>query len=74
MSGRAKTAGGILRVPVMMDIQALTRQDFSGLTKEQKKMRLNSSSWLCKWSTPKARFRWARILRIFRKRKSRVST
>lgn len=37
MSDRAKTAGGILRVPVMMDIQALTRQDFSGLTKEQKK-------------------------------------
>lgn len=37
MSGRAKTAGGILRVPVMMDIQALTRQDFTGLTKEQKK-------------------------------------
>lgn len=37
MSGRAKTTGGILHVPVMMDIQALTRQDFSGLTKEQKK-------------------------------------
>ena len=37
MSGRAKTAGGILQVPVMMDIQALTHQDFSGLTKEQKK-------------------------------------
>lgn len=37
MSGRAKKDDGILRVPVMMDIQALTRQDFSGLTKEQKK-------------------------------------
>lgn len=28
MSGRAKTADGILHVPVMMYIQALTRQDF----------------------------------------------
>lgn len=37
MSGRTRTTGGILHVPVMMDIQALTRQDFSGLTKEQKK-------------------------------------
>lgn len=37
MSGRAKKDDGILHVPVMMDIQALTRQDFSGLTKEQKK-------------------------------------
>lgn len=38
MSGRTRTqTGGILQVPVMMDIQALTRQDFSGLTKEQKK-------------------------------------
>ena len=37
MSDRANATGGILRVPVMMDIQALTRQDFSGLTKEQKK-------------------------------------
>ena len=37
MSGRAKTVGDILQVPVMMDIQALTHQDFSGLTKEQKK-------------------------------------
>lgn len=37
MSGIAKTNGGILHIPAMMDIQALTRQDFSGLTKEQKK-------------------------------------
>lgn len=36
MSGRTR-AGGVLQVPVMMDIQALTHQDFSGLTKEQKK-------------------------------------
>lgn len=36
MSGRTRT-GNILQVPVMMDIQALTHQDFSGLTKEQKK-------------------------------------
>lgn len=36
MSGRTRT-GSILQVPVMMDIQALTHQDFSGLTKEQKK-------------------------------------
>lgn len=37
MSGRSRTTGGILQVPVMMDIQSLTHQDFSGLTKEQKK-------------------------------------
>lgn len=37
MSDIAKTNGGILHIPAMMDIQALTRQDFSGLTKEQKK-------------------------------------
>jgi len=37
MSGRSRTAGGILQVPVMMDIQSLTHQDFTGLTKEQRK-------------------------------------
>jgi len=37
MSGRTRTAPGILQVPVMMDIQSLTHQDFTGLTKEQKK-------------------------------------
>lgn len=37
MSGRTRTTGGILQVPVMMDIQALTHQDFTSLTKEQKK-------------------------------------
>lgn len=38
MSGRTRAqAGGILQVPVMMDIQALTHQDFSGLTKDQRK-------------------------------------
>ena len=37
MSGRSRTTGGILQVPVMMDIQSLTHQDFTGLTKEQRK-------------------------------------
>ena len=37
MSGKAKTNGGILHIPAMMYIKALTHQDFSGLTKEQKK-------------------------------------
>lgn len=37
MSGRTRTTGGILQVPVMMDIQALTHQDFTSLTKAQKK-------------------------------------
>lgn len=35
MSGRTRTTGGILQVPVMMDIQSLMHQDFTGLTKEQ---------------------------------------
>lgn len=37
MSSRTRKATGILQVPVMMDIQALTHQDFTSLTKEQKK-------------------------------------
>lgn len=41
MSGRSRTAGGILQVPVMMDIQSLTHQDFTGLTKEQRKTALD---------------------------------
>jgi hypothetical protein len=40
MSGRSRTTGGILQVPVMMDIQSLTHQDFTGLTKEQRKTAL----------------------------------
>lgn len=41
MSGRSRTTGGILQVPVMMDIQSLTHQDFTGLTKEQRKTALD---------------------------------
>ena len=55
MSGRAKTAGGILRVPVMMDIQALTRQDFSGLTKEQKKKAIKQLKLVMQMVDPKGK-------------------
>ena len=48
MSGRANATGGILHVPVMMDIQALTRQDFSGLTKEQKKKAIEQLKMIMK--------------------------
>lgn len=41
MSGRSRTTGGILQVPIMMDIQSLTHQDFTGLTKEQRKIALD---------------------------------
>ena len=55
MSGRAKTSGGILQVPVMMDIQALTRQDFSGLTKEQKKKAIKQLKLVMQMVDPKGR-------------------
>ena len=55
MSGRAKTAGGILQVPVMMDIQALTRQDFSGLTKEQKKKAIKQLKLVMQMVDPKGK-------------------
>lgn len=55
MSDRAKTAGGILRVPVMMDIQALTRQDFSGLTKEQKKKAIKQLKLVMQMVDPKGK-------------------
>lgn len=47
MSGR-RTAGGILQVPVMMDIQSLTHQDFTGLTKEQKKKAIEQLKMIMK--------------------------
>ena len=55
MSGRAKTTGGILHVPVMMYIQALTRQDFSGLTKEQKKMAIKQLKLAMQMVDPKGK-------------------
>lgn len=55
MSGRTRTAGGILHVPVMMDIQALTRQDFSGLTKEQKKEAIEQLKLVMKMVDPKGK-------------------
>lgn len=55
MSGRAKKDDGILRVPVMMDIQALTRQDFSGLTKEQKKMAIKQLKLVMQMVDPKGK-------------------
>ena len=48
MSGRTRTAGGILQVPVMMDIQSLTHQDFTGLTKEQKKKAIEQLKMIMK--------------------------
>lgn len=55
MSGRTRTAGGILQVPVMMDIQALTRQDFTGLTKEQKKKAIEQLKLVMKMVEPKSK-------------------
>lgn len=55
MSGRAKKDDGILRVPVMMDIQALTHQDFSGLTKEQKKMAIKQLKLVMQMVDPKGK-------------------
>ena len=55
MSGGAKKDDGILRVPVMMDIQALTRQDFSGLTKEQKKEAIKQLKLVMQMVDPKGK-------------------
>ena len=56
MSGKARTqAGGILQVPVMMDIQSLTHQDFSGLTKEQKKKAIEQLKMVIKLVDAKGR-------------------
>lgn len=55
MSGRTRTAGGILQVPVMMDIQSLTHQDFSGLTKEQKKHAIEQLKLVMKMVDPKGK-------------------
>lgn len=55
MSGRTRTAGGILQVPVMMDIQSLTHQDFTGLTKEQKKTAIEQLKMIMKMVDPKGR-------------------
>lgn len=55
MSGRVKKDDGILRVPVMMDIQALTRQDFSGLTKEQKKEAIEQLKLVMQMVDPKGK-------------------
>ena len=54
MSGR-RAAGGILQVPVMMDIQSLTHQDFSGLTKSQKKTAIEQLKMIMKMVDPKGR-------------------
>lgn len=55
MSGRTRTTGGILQVPVMMDIQSLTHQDFTGLTKEQKKKAIEQLKLVMKMVDPKGR-------------------
>lgn len=55
MSGRTRTAGGILQVPVMMDIQSLTHQDFTGLTKEQKKKAIEQLKLVIKMVDSKGR-------------------
>ena len=55
MSGRTRTAGGILQVPVMMDIQSLTHQDFTGLTKEQKKKAIEQLKMVMKLVDPKGK-------------------
>ncbi|MBR4794716.1 MAG: hypothetical protein IK038_13940 [Bacteroidaceae bacterium] len=54
MSGR-RAAGGILQVPVMMDIQSLTHQDFTGLTKEQKKKAIEQLKLVIKMVDSKGR-------------------
>ncbi len=55
MSGKTRTAGGILQVPVMMDIQSLTHQDFTGLTKEQKKKAIEQLKMVMKLVDPKGK-------------------
>lgn len=55
MSGKTRTAGGILQVPVMMDIQSLTHQDFTGLTKEQKRKAIEQLKLVMKLVDPKGR-------------------
>ena len=55
MSGKTRTTGGILQVPVMMDIQSLTHQDFSGLTKSQKKTAIEQLKMIMKMVDPKGR-------------------
>lgn len=55
MSGRTRAAGGILQVPVMMDIQSLTHQDFTGLTKEQKKKAIEQLKLVMKMVDPKGK-------------------
>ena len=55
MSGRAKTTGGILHIPAMMYIKALTRQDFSGLTKEQKKKAIKQLKLVMQMVDPKGK-------------------
>lgn len=55
MSGRSRTAGGILQVPVMMDIQSLTHQDFTGLTKEQKKKAIEQLKMVIQMVDPNGR-------------------
>lgn len=54
MSGRTR-AGGVLQVPVMMDIQALTHQDFSSLTKEQRKKAIEQLKLVIKMVDSKGR-------------------
>lgn len=54
MSGRTR-AGGVLQVPVMMDIQALTHQDFSSLTKEQRKKAIEQLKMVIKMVDSKGR-------------------
>lgn len=55
MSGKTRTAGGILQVPVMMDIQSLTHQDFTGLTKEQKRKAIEQLKLVMKMVDPKGK-------------------
>lgn len=55
MSGRTRPTGGILQVPVMMDIQSLTHQDFTGLTKEQKKKAIEQLKLVMKMVGPKGK-------------------
>lgn len=55
MSGKTRSAAGILQVPVMMDIQSLTHQDFTGLTKEQKKKAIEQLKMVMKLVDPKGK-------------------
>lgn len=55
MSDRTRRTSGILQVPVMMDIQSLTQQDYTGLTKEERKKALSQLRLVMQMVDPKGK-------------------